>query len=93
MTLTDLLITQLTDPFRIGLIIALAVTAARTQAVTGRVLPLLAGLAFVAIIIPTTMQTGNADPVWRLVAVGFVVNAALLAIVLAAWSLVRRLRG
>jgi hypothetical protein len=78
----DLLLGQLTDPFRVGLVIALVVTAVRTEAVTGRVLPLLAGLAFVAVIIPTTMPSSGGASVIVQVATGLVANAILLAIVL-----------
>ena len=42
----DLVFSQLSDVFRIGLIIALVVTMLRTSTVTGRVLPLVAGVVF-----------------------------------------------
>ena len=42
MPFLDLLQAQLTDVFRIGLILALVFTMLRTQAVTGTILPLLA---------------------------------------------------
>jgi hypothetical protein len=59
--MTDLVLLQLTDPFRIGLIIALVVTMLRTAAVTGRVLPLVLGIVFVAVILPTTMPSSTAS--------------------------------
>ena len=89
--MTDLLLAQLTDPFRIGLIIALVATMLRTAAVTGRLVPLAAGVVFVAVIIPMTLQAGQGS-VWQAVAVGIVANAVLLAVVLGAWTLFRRLR-
>jgi hypothetical protein len=90
--MTDLLLAQLADPFRIGLIIALVVTMLRTAAVTGRLVPLAAGVVFVAVIIPMTLQAGQAD-VSRAVAVGIVTNVILLGVVLGLWTLFRRLRG
>jgi hypothetical protein len=90
--MTDLLIAQLTDPFRIGLIIALVWTMRRTARVTGTLVPLAAGVVFVAVIIPTTMQAGN-GPVWQAVVVGIVANAVILAVVMGVWTLFRRLRG
>ena len=36
MTFGEILFAQLTDPFRLGLIVALVVTMLRTEAVTGR---------------------------------------------------------
>jgi hypothetical protein len=90
--MTDVLLAQLADPFRIGLIIALVVTMLRTAAVTGRLVPLAAGVVFVAVIIPMTLQAGQAD-VWRAVAVGVVANVILLGVVLALWTLFRRLRS
>ena len=89
--MTDLLLAQLIDPFRIGLIIALVATMLRTAAVTGRLVPLAAGVVFVAVIIPMTMQAGR-GPVWQAVAVGIVANAVILAVVMGAWTLLRRLR-
>jgi hypothetical protein len=46
---TDLVLSQLGDLFRIGLIVALVVTMRRTAAVTGRVVPLALGVVFVAV--------------------------------------------
>jgi hypothetical protein len=90
--MTDLLIAQLTDPFRIGLLIALFATMLRTQAATGTVVPLAAGVVFVAVIIPVTATAGSA-PFWQVVAVGIVANAVILAAVMGLWTLIARLRG
>lgn len=92
MPVTDLLFAQLTDLFRIGLIIALVFTTARNAAVTGRVIPLIAGVFFVAIIIPATLQASGPDPLWRLAAVGVAANLIILAIVLAATAAFARFR-
>ncbi|TNC50485.1 hypothetical protein FHG66_08305 [Rubellimicrobium rubrum] len=91
MTMTELLSTQLTDPFRLGLIVALVVTMLRTEAVTGRWLPLAAGVLFVAFIIPATMGQGAATPFWQLVAAGVIANVLLLAVVMAIRHVVLRI--
>ncbi|PZR00577.1 MAG: hypothetical protein DI533_08510 [Cereibacter sphaeroides] len=93
MPLSDLLVSQLTDPFRIGLIIALLYTALRNRAVTGQIGPLLAGIAFVAIIIPTVMQTSSTEPLMRLIVSGLASNAIILGVVWGLWTLLQRLRG
>lgn len=91
MTFGEILFEQLTNPFRLGLIVALVVTMLRTQEVTGRWAPLALGVIFVAIIIPLTMARGAAEPFWQLVAVGIVANLVLLALVMAIRHLVLRL--
>jgi hypothetical protein len=90
MTLTDLLVAQLTDVFRIGLVIALVWTAARNRGVTGMAIPLAAGVLFIAVIIPATLPT--AEPMARALGVGIVANLILLALALAGWQVVRRFR-
>jgi hypothetical protein len=89
--LTDLVLVQLADPFRIGLIIALVVTMLRTAAVTGRVLPLALGVLFVAVILPTTMPTGTASVADAILA-GLISNLIIVGPVLAIATLVVRLR-
>lgn len=87
----DLAISQLSDPFRIGLIVALVITMLRTSAVTGRVLPLGLGVVFVAVILPTTMQSGTANLNDTIVA-GLISNVVILAVVLLIAALVARFR-
>jgi hypothetical protein len=91
MPFLDLLQAQLTDVFRIGLMIALVVTMLRTQAVTGTILPLLAGVVFVAVIIPMTMP--GTEPALRAIGTGIVANLILLAVAMAALQVYRRFRG
>jgi hypothetical protein len=93
MPLIDILTAQLTDLFRIGLIVALVYTTMRNAAITGRILPLACGVLFVAVIIPATTQTSSAEPLWRLVGVGVVTNAIILAVVLAIWAVYQRIRN
>jgi hypothetical protein len=89
----DLLQSQLTDVFRIGLMIALIATTLRTQGVTGRIIPLAAGVLFVAIIIPTTMQPGSDIPLMQRIGTGIVANLIILAACWGIWQSVNRLRG
>lgn len=93
MMLTELLQSHLTDVFRVGMIVALIVTALRTQPVMGLAVPLLAGIVFIAIIIPATMQIGLAVPLWKSVGVGIVANLILLGIGLGVWQAIRRITG
>lgn len=90
--MTDLIQTQLIDPFRIGLLIALVVTMVRTAQVTGRLVPLALGVVFVAVIIPSTAPPSNAT-VFDAVLAGLVSNVIILGIILALAAVVQRLRG
>lgn len=84
-----LLKTQAVDVLRIGMLIALMFTMLRTQAVTGTALPLVAGVLFVAIIIPLTNPT-SAAPFWMQVVTGAIVNAVYVGIGLAIWKIWKR---
>lgn len=89
----DLFVAQITDPFRIGLLVALLLTAANTAAAMNRWIPLALGLVFVAVLLPmTTSQAGEGSTLWP-IGVGLVSNAAILAVLLAAQAAYRRLRG
>lgn len=91
MTNSEILLSQLADPFRLGLIVALVVTMLRTEAVTGRWVPLAAGVLFVAVIIPMTTARGAAEGAMaQAVALGVVANLVLLALVLAIRQVVLR---
>jgi hypothetical protein len=89
--LIDLVLSQLTDLFRIGMMVALVVTMRRTSAVTGRILPLALGVVFVAVMLPSTMPSGSASLVDAILA-GLVSNLIILAPVLAMAAVVARLR-
>ena len=86
----ELIQSQLLDPFRIGLIVALVFTMFRTRAATGTVLPLAAGVIFVAVILPATR---GAASLTQAALAGIVSNLIILGIVLALAMIVRRLRG
>ena len=89
----DLLQSQLTDIFRIGLIVALIATTLRTEGITGRVIPLLAGVVFVAVIIPTTMQTSDTPPLMQRIGVGVVANLIILGVCWGIWQTIARMRN
>lgn len=83
---------QLLDPFRIGLIVALVFTMVRTRAATGTVVPLALGVVFVAVILPSTQGSG-ASSLTEAVLAGLVSNLIILGIVLALAVIFRRMRG
>lgn len=85
----DVFLSQITDVFRIGLLVALVLTARRTAGTTGTVLPLLAGIVFVAVIIPTTR--GSTDLVQ--IGVGIATNAVVVAVVFLGFLAFSRLRS
>ena len=87
----DLVFSQLSDVFRIGLIIALVVTMLRTSTVTGRVLPLIAGVVFVAVIVPSTLS-GSTETLSQEIVAGLISNLIILAPVLLLARLVAHLR-
>ena len=93
MDLSNLILSQLADPFRIGLMVALVITMLRTQRATGVYLPLAAGVLFVAVIIPSTTLTVLTQPLWQIVAVGVVSNVIILAVIMVVWTVYKRLRG
>lgn len=81
----DLINGQLSDPFRIVLLIALFSTMLRTRAATGIYLPLAAGAFFVAAILPMTMSKGG-DFMPAMLA-GLIANVTILAIILGVWTI------
>ena len=87
----DLVLSQLSDLFRIGLIVALVVTMRRTAPVTGRVLPLVLGVAFIAVMLPLTMPSPSSGSGEAIVA-GLVSNSIILALVLACAKVIARVR-
>ena len=87
----DLVLSQLTDLFRIGLIIGLVYTMHRTAAVTGRVLPLVFGVVFVAVMLPATLPSSSASFTDAILA-GLASNTIILILVLAVAGLIARAR-
>ncbi|WP_054005198.1 hypothetical protein [Cypionkella psychrotolerans] len=93
MTLPDLLLSQLSDPFRIGLLIALFLTMLRTRAASGTIIPLAIGAVFVAVLLPLTAQAQLAVPMAVAIGVGILANVIWLAVILGVWTLYQRLRA
>ena len=87
----DLVLSQLSDLFRIGLLIALVITMLRTSAVTGRALPLVMGVLFVAVILPTTMPSGTAS-VSDAILAGLVSNSLITGLIIVVAAVFTRLR-
>jgi hypothetical protein len=85
MTVSELLWQQFTDVFRLGLLAALIYTTWRTRQQTGVLLPLLAGIVFVAVIIPATMPVSG-DPQWLAIATGLAVNTVIVGVFWLAWQ-------
>lgn len=94
METVELLASQLIDPFRIGMIFFLLVTALRTRAATGMVVPLGLGVVFIAILLPLTTArdaSGTGD-IAMAVAAGIAANALILSVCLAAWTAWKKTR-
>jgi hypothetical protein len=91
MEISALLVEQFTDIFRIGLLTGLIYTTERTRAQTGVLLPLIAGIVFVAVIIPTTMPRPGVS-LELAVATGLLVNAVFVTAFWLLWEVYRRSR-
>jgi len=87
---------QVTDIFRIGMILFLVLTAARTAPATptraGSAAPLTLGVLFIAVLIPLTFHRGAPDLLPRIL-LGIPVNAILLLAMLGLIRLWRQTRG
>jgi hypothetical protein len=90
--LTELVLSQLTDVFRVALIIGLVFTMHKTAAVTGRVLPLAIGVVALAAMIPATMPSASVSFKDAFLA-GLVSNTVILApVLLISWLITRSRR-
>jgi hypothetical protein len=85
MDITTLILQQSTDIFRLGLLAGLIFTTERTRLQTGVVLPLIAGIIFVAIIIPATMPQAGVD-MWLAASTGVFVNAVIVGLMWLGWQ-------
>ena len=90
--MSDLFLSQLTDPFRIGLIVVMMLTAYRTRGAMGLMTPMAMGVVFVAAIIPMTMQPGSEDMIFA-VGAGVVSNVIILLAAMALRWAVLQLAG
>lgn len=89
----EILASQLMDPFRMGLILFLLLTALRTRAAMGLATPLALGVVFVAVLLPLTTGADVAtDNEARLTAMacGIVSNAIILACFIAVWAVFKK---
>ncbi len=91
MDLSTLLVQQFTDIFRLGLLAGLVYTTDRTRAQTGVLLPLIAGVFFVAVIIPSTMPSPGVG-LWQAAGTGIAVNAVVVAVFWLAWQAISKSR-
>jgi hypothetical protein len=64
-------------------------TTENTRAQTGLVIPLLAGIVFVAVIIPVTMPVAGV-PTLQAVSSGIVANACLTAVIWVIWNAAKK---
>lgn len=85
MDTTALMVTQFTDIFRLGLLAGLIYTTERTRQQTGVLLPLIAGVVFVAVIIPATMPRSDV-PLLQATITGLFVNAVVVTVFWLVWQ-------
>lgn len=90
MPFLDLYLAQLIDPFRIGLLAALLVTAANTAPNLNRWIPIALGIVFVAVLIPYSFGTSDDIAKAFAVGVGLISNITLLTVLLGAKALYQR---
>lgn len=83
--MSELFLSLLTDPLRIGLCLALVYTMRRTRAQTGTWLPLALGVAFLAVMLPVTRGVMGA-PLLPAILGGALVNAIWVAVALAGFA-------
>jgi hypothetical protein len=88
--MTDLLNAQLTDPFRLVLLMGLYITMLRTRAQTGTYLPLALGAVAVSVIITSTMPSHGAA-FGPSLGMGVVANIIVLALIHGAYTLYSRI--
>ncbi|MGF7006018.1 hypothetical protein [Aminobacter sp. BE322] len=87
----DIYLSQLIDPFRIGLLIALVLTAANTARQINRWIPIALGIVFVAVLIPYSIGADASDGPAAPILVGLASNATILAVLFAAKAAYARL--
>jgi hypothetical protein len=91
MVWSDILLAQLMDPFRIGLMVALGYMTLRLRAQSGVLMPLAAGVLFFAVMLPTSMPIAGAERILQMVT-GVAANTVIVGILAAVWIAVERLR-
>ena len=89
----DIFLSQISDPLRIGLLVGLIVTARNTEAVTGRLLPLIFGMIFVATLLPVSFSSSNSAMQWTEILVGLISNTVIVTILLGIFEAYSRMTG
>lgn len=92
MTFSQIIVSQFADPFRIILLIGLVWTMMRTRSASGTLIPLAAGIVFVAVLIPMTMTAANGIPAQDQILAGLVTNTVITGIILGIWEAINRAR-
>ncbi|MBS9719185.1 hypothetical protein JYU29_00620 [Tianweitania sp. BSSL-BM11] len=91
-----IVVEQFTDPFRIGMILFLAITSANTAHATttraGRSAPLVLGALFIAVLIGIAFHRDAPDMLPRML-IGIPVNGILLVIMIGLLRLWKRMRN
>ena len=82
---------QLTDPFRIVMLIALVMVWDRNRGPEGGILPLVAGYVFVAVLLPSTL--GAPGQLVPGILAGLISNLIILLFLLGLWLIWQRMRG
>jgi len=91
MAWSDILLTQLIDPFRIALIVGLGWMTLRLRQNSGVLMPLLIGTLFFAVMLPTTLPISGAQRQIQM-ATGVAANAIILTVLIGIWLLLQRFR-
>jgi hypothetical protein len=91
MVWSDILLAQLTDPFRIGLMLALGYMTIRLRAQSGVLMPLVAGVLFFAVMLPTSMPIEGAERMLQM-GTGVAANAIIVSVLAGIWIAVERVR-
>ncbi|WP_269931623.1 hypothetical protein [Aminobacter sp. HY435] len=87
----DIYLAQLIDPFRIGLLVALVLTAASTAQTLNRWIPIALGVVFVAVLIPFSIGASSTVDTTTAVLVGLVSNVTIAAVLVGAKAAYSRL--
>lgn len=93
MDIVRILVEQLADPFRLGLLIALLFVAAKPAGVFNRWLPIALGLVFVAVVIPTAMASDETEPMTAQIGIGLLSNGIIVGLMLAAEAVYEKFKG
>lgn len=91
MPFLDIYLAQLVDPFRIGLLVAMLLTSASTAPTLNRWIPIAIGVVFIAVLIPFSFDSADETTKALAVGIGLVSNVTVLAVLLAAKALYRRI--